>query len=125
MREEKVYVTVVEQTPSADKQTRAQSIQGRMSMGMVHFPNFEPWFEAAHTELMKFPHGRHDDFVDALAHIGLGPSRILKASGERAPKVSPPAVGTLAWLQQGRHSVVSGQRVSVSVGPGGRRLLKK
>src|SRR3546814_1817701 len=48
MREEKVYVTVVEQTPSADKQTRAQSIQGRMSMGMVHFPNFEPWFEAAH-----------------------------------------------------------------------------
>src|SRR3546814_10244407 len=99
MREEKVYVTVVEQTPSADKQTRAQSIQGRMSMGMVHFPNFEPWFEAAHTELMKFPHGRHDDFVDALAHIGLGLSRILKASGERAPKVAPPAVGTLAWVK--------------------------
>src|SRR3546814_12911244 len=78
-------------TPSADKQTRAQSIQGRMSMGMVHFPNFEPWFEAAHTELMKFPHGRPDDFVDALAHIGLGLSRILKASGERPPKGAPPA----------------------------------
>src|SRR3546814_13643397 len=105
MREEKVYVTVVEQTPSADKQTRAQSIQGRMSMGMVHFPNFEPWFEAAHTELMKFPHGRHDDFVDALAPIGLGLSRILKASGERAPKVAPPAVGRSEERRVGKEGV--------------------
>src|SRR3546814_8699781 len=65
MREEKVYVTVVEQTPSADKKTRAQSIQGRMTMGMVHFPNFEPRFEATNNERMKFQTGQHEEIGSA------------------------------------------------------------
>src|SRR3546814_16491169 len=48
MREEKVYVTVVEQTPSADKQSRPQSIQGRIALGMGHFPHSERRVAAAH-----------------------------------------------------------------------------
>jgi hypothetical protein len=35
MREEKIYINVREQTPSADKQQRAQAINGRCAMGMV------------------------------------------------------------------------------------------
>lgn len=101
MREEKVYVNIREQHPAADKQTRAQSIQGRMSMGMVRFPATAPWFEDAKQELLKFPQGRHDDFVDALAHIGLGLDKIIKAAkpaGGDAPKEV--RTGTLGWVKE-------------------------
>lgn len=99
MQEEKVYVNVVEQTPSKDKSTRAQSIQGRMSMGMVRFPNFEPWYDDACQELLKFPQARHDDFVDTLAHIGLGLDRIIRGAPAPEAKSSAPRVGTLAWVK--------------------------
>lgn len=99
MREKKVYINVVEQTPVADKVTRAQSIQGRMSMGMVRFPSFEPWFEDAKQEMLKFPQARHDDFVDALAHVGLGLERLIKAPTTEEKKSDAPAVGTLGWVK--------------------------
>jgi len=72
MSEESTYASVIELTPVADKQTRAQSIMGRMSMGKVFFPARAPWWPEARDQLLKFPHGSHDDFCDALAYIGLG-----------------------------------------------------
>jgi predicted phage terminase large subunit-like protein len=72
MAEESIYAAVVELTPIQDKQTRAQSIQGRMAMGKVFFPSFAPWWPLARDQILKFPHGTNDDFVDALAYIGLG-----------------------------------------------------
>jgi predicted phage terminase large subunit-like protein len=77
MAEEKVYGAISEITPVADKQTRAQSIQGRMAMGKVYFPAFAPWWPEAKSQLMKFPFGAHDDFVDALAYIGLGLAQMV------------------------------------------------
>ncbi|API60540.1 hypothetical protein BSL82_15655 [Tardibacter chloracetimidivorans] len=100
MQEERVYVNVSEQVPSKDKVTRAQSIQGRMSMGMVRFPMFEPWFEDARQELLKFPQARHDDFVDALAHMGLGLDRIIRAAPANDTAFKGPRVGTLAWVKR-------------------------
>lgn len=99
MAEEKVFVNVSEQVPSKDKVTRAQSIQGRMAMGMVRFPSFEPWYEDAKQELLKFPQARHDDFVDSLAHIGLGLERQIKAPTASATVHTGPKVGTLAWVK--------------------------
>jgi predicted phage terminase large subunit-like protein len=84
MSEEAVYVALSEVTPIADKQTRAQSIQGRMAMGKVYFPSFAPWWPEARDELLKFPHGAHDDFVDALAYIGLGLTQMVGATGAPA-----------------------------------------
>lgn len=98
MREEKVYVAIREQVPSADKVTRAQSIAGRMSMGMVRFPSFVPWYDRAREECLKFPNGRNDDFVDTLAHVGLGLERIIKAPVE-AVAVGAPKVGTMGWIK--------------------------
>lgn len=101
MREEKVYVSVREQVPAQDKQTRAQSIQGRADMGMVRFPAAAHWFSDAKAELLKFPGGRNDDFVDALAHIGLGLEVILKpAQRSDEPKKSVPKVGTFGWVKE-------------------------
>ena len=91
MSEEGIYASIVELTPVGDKQTRAQSIQGRTAMGKVRFPEFAPWWPEARDQLLKFPHGAHDDFVDALAYIGLGLAQqvsaatMTKASGHGKP----------------------------------------
>lgn len=79
MGEEGVYASIIELTPIADKQTRAQSIQGRMAMGKVYFPSFAHWWPEAKDQILKFPNGAHDDFVDALAYIGLGLAQQVSA----------------------------------------------
>lgn len=72
MREDGVNCAIHEVTPIADKQTRAQSIQGRIEMGRVFFPERAPWWPEARDQLVKFPQAAHDDFVDAIAYVGLG-----------------------------------------------------
>ncbi len=54
-----------------DKQTRARSIQGRMQQGMVYFPKGDDTIQTGMNEMLRFPMGVHDDFVDSLAWIGL------------------------------------------------------
>lgn len=68
--ENNVALRIEEVTPSGDKVMRSQNIQGRMAQGRVRFPKFAPWWADAEAELLSFPAGKHDDFVDALAHLG-------------------------------------------------------
>lgn len=79
MLEEGVYASVRDLPITADKQTRAQSIQGRMAMQKVRFPSFATWWLEARKQMLQFPHGPHDDFVDALAWIGLGLDTMINA----------------------------------------------
>ena len=72
MAEDQVFFNLVEVTPAGDKEQRAQSISARVAMGYVYFPRGRPWVEKAINEMLSFPNGLHDDFVDALAYIGLG-----------------------------------------------------
>jgi predicted phage terminase large subunit-like protein len=97
MLEQRVFVTIDEITPVADKQTRAQSIQARMSMAKVIFPGFARWWAEAHDQLLKFPQGSHDDFVDTLSLFGMG---LYRQRGRKlAPKVDTgPKFGTFAWV---------------------------
>jgi phage terminase large subunit-like protein len=98
MLERGTFTGVCEVTAVHDKQTRAQSIRGRVEMGMVYFPAFAPWWMEARAELLQFPHGTRDDFVDTLSWIGVGlvthvaPKQIRKAKPE-------PKSGTLAWVK--------------------------
>lgn len=57
-------------TGRKDKAARARPIQGRMQQGMVLFPEDAPWVQTLVNELLRFPNGKHDDQVDALAWIG-------------------------------------------------------
>jgi len=98
MLETSTYINLVEVTPVADKQTRAQSIAARVAMGKVYFPKVSWWTEKAVNEMMGFPNALHDDFVDALAYIGLGlQSQFGPAKAATKPKV---AENTFAWLKK-------------------------
>lgn len=70
----------------SDKTLRARSIQGRMDMGMVHFPRDAGWYSAFETELLQFPNGTHDDVVDVLAYIGLMMDNLIAPRAPVAPK---------------------------------------
>ena len=98
MIESNTFVPINEVTPVKDKRTRAQSIAGRMSMGMVRFPKFAPWWSDAEAELLNFDTGKHDDFVDALAHVGMGLDTMLAAN--QIPADTRPPTGTLAWVKE-------------------------
>lgn len=71
-RDTNTYFSISQVTPVKDKMTRAQAINGMMSMGLVKFPKNAKWFQRARRELLLFPNGRHDDFVDFLAWLGRG-----------------------------------------------------
>lgn len=107
--EEKIYTTVEGIRPSRDLQARARSIQGRMSMRMVHFPVFAPWWSKARNELLKFPTATHDDFVAFMALIGLGLDRIHGATRPKDPEPEV-KVGSIAWIKRSAARLTHGQR---------------
>lgn len=103
MAEEGVYASLVEVTPVADKQTRAQSILGRMAMGKVYFPAFATWWPEARDQLLKFPHGAHDDFVDALAYIGMGLAQQVSAARVRTTRTARAGSFAALFSQTRKH----------------------
>lgn len=97
MLEKKIYTTLDPVTVSKDKATRARAIQGRMSHRRVHFPVFAPWWPDAKNQLLKFPHGTHDDFVDFLAHLGMGLLKEIPAAKPHVPE-RVTSVGSVQWI---------------------------
>jgi predicted phage terminase large subunit-like protein len=85
--EEKLYDLHVEELPPGkqDKELRARSFQGLMSLGMVYWPEGALWVDDAINELLRFPSGVKDDRVDAAAWVG---KMIASATyiGEGRPK---------------------------------------
>lgn len=103
MFDEQNYINIEEVVPVKDKESRAQSIRGRMALGMVRFPKEAKWWPDAKHELLSFPNGKNDDLVDALAHLGMGidrmtaPSRRREEPTEQSDKSWRP---TLRWLKE-------------------------
>lgn len=118
MHEEKVYTSIDAVSVSKEKKVRARAIQGRMRMRKVHFPAFAPWWTEAKGQLLKFPYGTHDDFVDFMAHIGAGLLKefpAAKADDEKPENVV--TVGSLAWiLAESRRRAQQEQRKVANAG---------
>lgn len=89
MRERQAYCYREQYTSAVDKPTRAQSIRGRMAMGMVYFPRQAEWSEELVRQLLSFPTGRHDDDVDVLSLFGRMLDRLIKG------KELPDPIGTI------------------------------
>jgi predicted phage terminase large subunit-like protein len=115
MLEKRVFCSIDEINPVADKQTRAQSIQGRMAMLRVLFPAFTRWWPEASDQLLKFPHGTHDDFVDALALFGAG---LYKQKAQRLPpkKDEMPTELTYGWVIESSEREQKRRRESKTIG---------
>lgn len=102
MMEERVFANIVEFTPTKDKMTRAQTIQGMMAMGMVRWPEKAVWYQRAKKEMLAFPNGKHDDFVDAMAWLGMGINSMIDTKPARKVeefKPNTPWVPTVKWLK--------------------------
>lgn len=94
------YMNVREVTPIGDKAQRAQSMVGRVAMGKLYLPQDAPWVEKAINEMMAFPNGTHDDFVDTLSLIGLGlQSQFSPTATSAKRKDDTPKFGTLGWVK--------------------------
>jgi predicted phage terminase large subunit-like protein len=99
MEERRQYVNIQEIPAIGDKSQRAQPIVGLVGRQKIFFPRDAHWTERAVNELMAFPNGNHDDFVDALACVGLGLRSQINAT---APKKAEdePKFGSVGWLKR-------------------------
>jgi predicted phage terminase large subunit-like protein len=82
----KFYPSFEAITPFTDKRTRAQPARGRMQQNKVQFNGRAAWWPALKQELLRFQGGgKHDDQVDALAHL------VRLATSMPAPTMPQPA----------------------------------
>ena len=51
------------------KELRIDNIQPRFVVGTVWFKRNAAWVDKIESELLAYPHGAHDDVIDALAYI--------------------------------------------------------
>ena len=51
------------------KEIRIDAIQPRFAVGTVWFKRNAGWLEKIESELLSYPHGAHDDVIDALAYM--------------------------------------------------------
>ena len=97
---ELVYLPIDELTPVKDKTTNAQSIRAMIGVHKVRFPRRASWMQKALDEMLKFPNGKHDDFVSFISMLGLGLVKQMRARQPIAPKQEGPKTGTLAWVKE-------------------------
>ncbi len=76
--------------PDKDKYTRALPIAALFEAGKVYFQKDADWLIEFERELLSFPHGKHDDQVDALAYIPnmLPPEQISLPGGAKKLNLS-------------------------------------
>lgn len=98
MEKTNTYCTLNPVTPSRDKQARARAIQGMMQRRKVHFPRFAPWWRDARAQLLKFPYGAHDDFVDWLSWLGLGLRELHSADEPEPENIQSAPTGSIGWI---------------------------
>ena len=68
--ERRIYCNREQFASTADKMSRARSIQARMAMGKVYFPRRKMWVSDLESEILSFPAGKHDDQIDVLSLFG-------------------------------------------------------
>jgi len=75
MMRKKVYLNIVKMTPTQSKTMRARSIQAMHKSGSIRYDRDASWFPDFEGELLTVadsgPRGKHDDYLDAFAYVGL------------------------------------------------------
>ena len=79
---------VIAVKPKGDKVMRMHAHTAAIEAGRVHVPSRASWLDEFGFEIRAFPHGRHDDQVDALSQL------TTWAEERRVPKAS---IRELRW----------------------------
>ena len=74
-----IFPNVIGVKPSADKMTRARSVQARTRARSVRFQKDTDWYQTFEDECVRFPRDKHDDQVDAFAYLGLILNKMIEA----------------------------------------------
>jgi predicted phage terminase large subunit-like protein len=77
--------------PLTDKKVRSHPLKGRMQARKVFFYADGAWYQECKRELLRFPGGKHDDQVDALAWC------VRLTLDNHAPKDPRPVIKTKSW----------------------------
>lgn len=65
-----MFFTITQLRAQRKKEERISALQPRFSSGSVWVPeNAGEWWTELKGEMLAFPHGVHDDLLDALAYI--------------------------------------------------------
>jgi phage terminase large subunit-like protein len=105
MSERRCFVVVEEHVSKRDKVARAGAIAGRMAQRKVHFPAYVAEWPAIRHELLSFPVGKHDEWSDVLAEIGIGMDNMVRPSYPKAAEpdliqsINRPWLPTFRWLK--------------------------
>ncbi|MDG3089237.1 phage terminase large subunit [Vibrio hannami] len=98
MSEEGVYVPFMMEMRTQDKVQYAHAARARAAQGLIRFPRFAPWWGDAKAEMLKFPNGRYDDFVDTVSNIGMRMNDVFEAGSVINTRGSEP--GTFGHMKQ-------------------------
>ena len=91
--------------PSKDKVTRAKSIQARHKAHRVRYDQSADWWPGVEQEMLQFPRGAHDDFVDTMSQYGLALDEIITPPTEDEVAEEEYATEVAMGNQQGRSRV--------------------
>jgi predicted phage terminase large subunit-like protein len=59
-------IAVIPVKPEGDKVLRVSAQSAKIEAGAVHLPLNAPWLDDLKSEILAFPHGKHDDQVDSM-----------------------------------------------------------
>lgn len=86
--EKRVYKAFEVLVPLTDKMVRANPLRGRMQLGKVYFEERGAYFTDLKHEMLRFPAGKHDDQIDALAWaVRLTLSHAAPRIADKTPEV--------------------------------------
>jgi predicted phage terminase large subunit-like protein len=84
MRQTGIYLNINKETPTKSKTQRGRSIQGMVKSRSVRFDKQASWYPELEGQLLTIsdsgPRGKHDDYFDAFAYIGLTLDKYWEAS---------------------------------------------
>lgn len=86
MMRQRVYLNIVKMTPTQSKTMRARSIQAMHKSGSIRYDKQASWYPDFESELLTVadsgPRGKHDDYLDAFAYVGLTIDQYYEAQSD-------------------------------------------
>ena len=86
MMRQRTYLNIVKMTPTQSKTMRARSIQAMHKSGAIRYDKEASWYPDFEAELLMVadsgPRGKHDDYLDAFAYVGLTIDQYFEAQSD-------------------------------------------